>query len=211
MMEYFAIIEISLLGFPILGFLLFVKYKKSKIYLKLFWILIAILSIYYTLRIFGISIIGDMPDFIMLSLTYFAYSVLVFWILLIPKKIIKIPVFIVGLLPILFGYILSTIGTLGLMMILAELETTNVKTLEDNFEYREYGFGNATTASGGKEFDFYKKHKFSPFEKKIANIKMDYRTYELANLNIKFSETNDNYRIIIKSKETTQIDTLIKR
>ena len=210
-MEYFTIIEISLLGLPILGFLLFKKFKKSKNYHRLFWILITILIIYYGLRIFDISIIGDMSDIIMLSLTYFTYAALVFWTLLIPKKIIKILILIVGLFPILVGYILSTIGFLGLMMILAELETTNNKNLTDNFEYREYSFGNATSESGGNKFEFYKTYRFLPFEKKIANIKMDYREYDLENLNINFSETDDFYRIMIKSKETTQIDTLIKR
>lgn len=210
-MGYLTIIEISLLGFPILGLLLFVKHKNSKIYLRVLWILITILYIYYVLIAFDISIIGDMPDLIMLSLTYLTYSILVFRILLIPNKIIKIPVFIVGLLPMLFGYIISTVGVLGLMLIISGLETTNVKIIADNFEYREYSFGNSTATYGGKEFNFYEKYKLLPFENKIANIKMDYSEYDLVDLNVEFSKTNDNYRILIKSNETVQIDTLIKR
>lgn len=211
MVKYFTIIEFSLLGFPILAFLLFKNLKNSKNYHKSFLILLVFLSIYYVLKIFGFSIVGDMPDIIMLCLTYLAYTILVSFVLLVPMKIGKIIIFIIGLFPILIGYIFSTIGFFGLIMILAELETTNINNLTDNYEYREYGFGNATTSSGGTEYDFYKKYKLIPFEKKIASLKMDYRDYEFKNLNIEFNETVENYRIIIKSEETIQIDTLIKK
>ena len=173
--------------------------------------LIAFLTIYFIFKIFDISVKGDVLDTFLLCITYFVFSNIIFWILLVRSKIIKISVLIIGLFPILIGYVLSTIGLLGLMMILGDYEVKEKKILTNNIQYRKYGFGNATTSDGGYEFDFYKTYKFSPFEKRIAQIKMDFREYKMENLNVEFNEIDDFYKIQIKSKEQIQIDTLIKK
>jgi hypothetical protein len=206
---FIGIVELGLLGLPILAFTI----AKSQILSrrKIFWFY-SFFGVLGLGRIFNLSFRGDVFDMILPVGLYLGYCILVFYLLKIDNKILRLTTFIIGFIPIAHGYIMATVGVLGIMMISVELFATKSTDLQESFYYREYDYGNATSSDGGTIIEFYKSPIWFPLiEKRLLTKKVSYLQYNTERLNVTLELNKDSYNLKIFSKDSLQFDTLISR
>ena len=204
-----GIVELGLLGLPIVAFTIAKSQFLSRRQLVWFYSFLAVIGLG---RIFNLSFRGDVFDMILPVGLYLGYCILVFYLLKIDNKFFRLTTFIIGFIPIVLGYIMATIGFLGIMMISGEFGATKSTDLQDSFYYREYGYGNATSSDGGTIIEFYKSPKWFPIiEKRLLTKKVSYLQYNTDSLNVTFDLNKDSYNLKIFSKDSLQFDTLISR
>ncbi len=206
-MAYFVFIELCLLIFPISGTLVYRVFYSSKNYKWTLIVLGVILLILLSLRLLKISLKGDFSDFIILALIYLVYTSAIPFIKSISKKIIRKFLIILAYTPIVFGYLVGTIGFLGLLLIGIDNGTDEIVRVNENIEYRKYNFGYAFSTSG-TDYEFYKSKKNSVFEKQIFSLRQYYLSGESK---VKVEENELDYHIKIESNSEIVIDTLIKK
>jgi hypothetical protein len=206
---YSGIVELGLLGLPIVAFIISKRQILSRRQLFCFYSFLAVLGLG---RIFNLSFRGDAFDMLLPVGLYLGYCILVFYLLKIDNKFFRLVTFIIGFIPIVLGYIMATVGFLGVMMISGELGATKSTDLQDSFYFREYGYGNATSSDGGTIIEFYKSPKWFPIiEKRLLTKKVSYLQYNTDSLNVKIDLIKDKYNLKIFSKDSLQFDTLISR
>ena len=204
-----GIVELGLLGLPIVAFTIAKSQFLSRRQLVWFYSFLAVIGLG---RIFNLSFRGDVFDMILPVGLYLGYCILVFYLLKIDNKFFRLTTFIIGFIPIVLGYIMATIGFLGIMMISGEFGATKSTDLQDSFYYREYGYGNATSSDGGTIIEFYKSPKWFPIiEKRLLTKKVSYLQYNTDSLYVTFDLNKDSYNLKIFSKDSLQFDTLISR
>jgi hypothetical protein len=102
-------------------------------------------------------------DWFILAIFHFAVCVLL-WIGLYQKnKIISVLSVLVMIFVFGVGYLLSTIGILGLGFITGEYEPSKDIRINNSTVYREYGLGNATTSWGGTKVCLFTNFYWFPF------------------------------------------------
>jgi hypothetical protein len=117
---------------------------------------------------------------------------------------------IITFLPVAAGYLISTIGFFGVMLISSDLEANNMVTIGQNAYYREYGFGNATSSDGGLKIDLYTYSKWFPIiEKKIYSKQISVNEHNTENLRVALHKDSERFNIKIYSNDSLQIDTLV--
>ncbi len=68
------------------------------------------------------------------------------------------------------GFLISTVGILGLALVLGDYKPTIKKTIGENLVYSETTLGNAISVDRGKRFEIHQKIKWIPIlEKKLAS------------------------------------------
>ncbi|WP_423147070.1 hypothetical protein [Rubrolithibacter danxiaensis] len=208
-MIYFFLIEIGLLATPILAYLLYKKFSINKNIIA--WLL-GSLSVLALCWFFDISFKGDTLDFVLPISLYISYCYLMFHLFQLKNKLAKFFACFVAAVPILAGYLVATLGILGLMMVSLDFESERTVDLGNDSYFREYGHGNATTDDGGLKVDVYKYLPWFPLlEKRIFSKRLSLMRYETSNLNIKLTTSGDQYNIRIYSNDSLQIDTTVRR
>jgi len=79
------------------------------------------------------------------------------------NKIVNVVSVLVMVVVFGIGYLLSTIGILGLGFITAEYEPSKCLRINNSTVYKEYGVGNATTSWGGTRVCLYTNFSWFPF------------------------------------------------
>jgi len=208
-MIYFFLIEIAFLASPFLGYLLYKKFYNDK---KIILCLLGSISILSLGWYFDITFKGDIFDFLLPISLYITYCYLVFSLFQVQNKLVRITTCFIASLPIMVGYLVATVGLLGLIMISTDFESHRTVTLSKNTYFREYVYGNVTTEDGGMKIDVYEYLTWFPiFEKKIFSKQISIMRYEINDLKIKLTPTLDKYKIQIYSKDSLQIDTTIEK
>ena len=89
------------------------------------------------------------------------------------KKLVLMIVSLTFMIPIfLIGYILSTVGILGLGFITAEYEPSKSLRINNNTVYKEYRIGNAISSTRGVNVCLYRNYYWFPlFERKFFSKK----------------------------------------
>ncbi|MBL4677832.1 MAG: hypothetical protein JKY70_16760 [Mucilaginibacter sp.] len=98
----------------------------------------------------------------MVTMLYLSTSQLLFLADTYKHLAAKIVTFILMIGVFGFGYLMSTIGIIGLGFIVAEIESDRVIHLDDHILYRQYYQGNALTDYRGIEVIISKKVKWLP-------------------------------------------------
>lgn len=87
--------------------------------------------------------------------------------------------------PVALGLVLGTIGVLGLAFVVGDLEPRSDRALDRGLSYRTYGFGNATTASGGTVVQVYTHPRSAPFlERSLFRRPYNFREHDLERLTV---------------------------
>jgi len=162
-MENFYIVLIGLWIYPIVGFILFKVTRKKPVTRKYIFIpLLTLLSITALGLIFKFSTTSNFIDWFLLSLTYLT-TCLILWYTCFHKNIfIKIISRISLTLVLVIGYMLSTVGILGLAFIVGDYETIDIQKLENGIICKKTSYGNVTVDSSGTWIQIYKTITWLP-------------------------------------------------
>src|SRR5580698_2772317 len=139
----FGLVWAGLLGAPVLALATFIflrRYGRQSLAL----IAAAGTLLFFCLMVFsGLSFVSVSANFACFVVAYFAYSFLAVSCLGIPRKLVRIPAFVVAIIPMGFGYLLSTIGLLGLAFIVGDYTRPpkRVEQMEDGLACRTTGWG----------------------------------------------------------------------
>ena len=205
----FGIIELGLLLIPVLAYLFYKKFKTNIKYLVSLYSVIGLLGI---ARFFNLTFYGDLYDFILPIGVYFGYCILISFSLQINNRFLKLTLRILGLIPVIIGYIFATGGILGIMFIIGDLVPEKTVKINDKFYYREYSIGNVTSIDGGKEYQFSKQITLLPFiEKRILKQEISYLHYDTDSIVVKVDETKDQYKVSYFSKDKLQLYTVLTK
>lgn len=168
----------------------------------------------------NVSTSSDAVDWVFLGLFYLAVCVLL-WLGTSGKNKISL-IFSSVLLVILFGlsYFFSTMGLLGVAFIVGEFEPSRSVRINGSTLYREYGRGNATTATGGTEVslstsfwwfpfverEFFSKQYISGFDKTNDNKQERFTTPENSPINNTPTFYGANFKL---TYDTTKSDLIL--
>ena len=107
--------------------------------------------------------------------------------------------YIIGSFIVLFGYIMSTIGILGLGFIILDYVPECKVRLSENYVYQINSFGNATTSSGGRTVKImYSTNKLPLIERTIFSKDFDSRFYNTDSISVKYHYSNNSFHIMTK-------------
>ena len=179
--------------------------------------------IYSTFIITGLTCIGFLAQlsFTISSINYFFVSSLylsVCHLLNITQfqepKIIKILGSIVSFVVYGFGFIMGSIGLLGLGFVLGDVDADYEKWLGNGIIYREYDLGNALSDFRGKRVEISKTISWFPViehlsQEKLYSKSMDYYKPLIVDFDEKQTKIYLSQSIITKTKKNNWTDTLI--
>ena len=188
---------LTLLGFPILALVIannakidrLLKYKKSfivffLIHNLLFWL--------------GLSLKGDYFDYLIFSVEYFIFCLIVF--LLKGQTNLWTRLFrIVSIIGVVFFFIVGLVGVLLFIVISMDYETDKIFKFSSNdksYETRRYAFGFATLSNTKYTFETYRTFSIFPIEYKID--KTDFFDTET---NLRISEYQLKIEILRKNNK----------
>ncbi|QJD79911.1 MraY family glycosyltransferase [Spirosoma rhododendri] len=194
----FIIALFSLVANPIIGMIL-VKVNRNRPDRQKMLARVSVGTLaFVSLALFtNVSTSSDAIDCVFLGLFYLAICVLL-WLGTSKKNKVSL-IFSSVLLVILFGLscLFSTIGILGLAFIVGEFEPSRSVRINGSTLYREYGRGNATTATGGSEVSLFTSFRWFPFvERKFFS-----KQYISG-----FATTNDNKQKRFTTPENSPIN-----
>ena len=158
---------LTFLIFPIIALIL-CKYFQIEKTLHLIKPLLGFFLFHNALFVLGFSLKGDYVDYLIFSVEYLFVCYLMFGLKLnsLYVKIFKV----IGVIGISIGFIVGTIGILMFIVIEKDYEAYKIfrlKSLNGNYETRQYVYGFATSANTRYTFETYREYTYLPFEKKI--------------------------------------------
>ncbi len=153
----FIIILTGIWFYPIIGFLLvWLTRKRLKLRKKIFYFLI-ISSVLAILGIItNISTTSTFVDWLFVSFIYLTISFVLWWSQFIKNNLIKILGIIAISLTFSIGYILGSVGIIGLGFAISGTESINSKWIGNSLIYKEIPLGNAISDYRGKRVEIYK-------------------------------------------------------
>lgn len=196
MESIWLIMTISLIANPILSFIL-VKLTKNypKFQVRLFQITVSIIIFILLCLLADISTTNEVIDFICLGIAHLSISVLLFLGFYHKGKELRYPALILMLLFFGFGYLLSTIGALGLGLISGSYTPKRTVQINDDILYKEYLTGGAFTSTDGAIVVLYETYSWLPFLEReifsksyIGGGHLEYNQYK----NLKFISPKDS-------------------
>lgn len=110
-----------------------------------------------------------------LAAAYLAYVFLAasFW--LVKPLILRVPALVIAAVPVLAGYMMGTVGLLGLAFIIGDYANPPLQTLriDANLECRVIAWGNAT-ADSGYTVHLYRQAPLIPFvEREVSRVRVN--------------------------------------
>jgi hypothetical protein len=172
MEDVFMLIWIGLLGAPVLAVVIFILLRQRPFQARSVIVAGSVLLLYLAVACSGLSFVAVPVNFASFVIAYFAYSFLAVMCLRIPAKAVRILTFVIAIIPIGFGYILSTIGILGLMFIVGDYASppNRVEQMAAGLTCRVTGWGSAGSSSG-YAVGLYQSWNRIPFlERKILGV-----------------------------------------
>lgn len=168
------LIEFGLLLIPSLAYLIYNRKLVNKKIMLIFSSLCTII----VLSILGrISFRIDFIDLLCLQVLYFFYCILICYCLKIRIKIIKIGTLIVGIIPVILGYLLATIGFLIVIEISSAFADYKLTKMDETHYLKESHYGFAFSETSGTTIGIYQTWKNIPgLEKKLFNENQNRRS-----------------------------------
>lgn len=168
-MNPFLIVLIALWAYPILS-LIFLFLTKRELQIRMWGLgLIFTLTALTVLALFTkVTTISVSLNWILISCIYLSASLILWWTQFQSNKFLKIIGILLMISTFGLGYLSSTLGILGVGLIVAEYETDAEKKLDHSLIYRERSLGNAISDYRGKRIEIYKIVTWLPvFEHRI--------------------------------------------
>lgn len=174
-MTTYLIILIGLWTYPIISFII-LWLTKNRLVLRRQLI---IASVFLTvLAFFGlatnISTTLSELDWLVVSTIYLSISLALAWTQSQKNKILKVFGFIAMVLVFSVGYLLGTIGALGVGFAVGEYDTEYEEWLGDGIIYKESTSGNAISDHRGKKVEIYRTISWLP----LIEWRTDVKEYE---------------------------------
>jgi len=190
----YVIYLLTFLGFPILGFNLskHIDYSRSKKCLILFFILFAIHNILFVL---GYSLRGDYPDYVIFSLEYFYFSIIICLFYKSTHVIVKL-ISLLGAAVLIVGFLQGVVGILMFIVVSQDFETDKTYCFNyqgNDYQTRRYAFGFATLDDIRYSFETYRRYDFV-FEKLVDKT-------DLSQLKSGLDLKENNFKIGLKSNQ----------
>ena len=164
MISIWCISTVALLLNPIIGFFAIRQTKNKpalrKLFLKISLGLISIIAISLLTKITTTSLL---VNWVLLGLAYLAFCVIVWFGQFQRNKFISILSIFTIIVVFGIGYIVSTIGFLGLGLILNEFEPAKELRINDQTVYKEFRIGNAISDCRGTKVCLYRNYQSFPF------------------------------------------------
>ncbi len=134
----------TLLLSPIIAFILCWNLSKKENYNNKRFFLINLWFLSFTLILTWspLSFTGNIADWVIICFTYFSYCYIVFSSLFLKQPLLKIITITLGSFIISIGYLLGTIGIIGLAFITGDYEIDHTKELKKNYYHVQYLQGN---------------------------------------------------------------------
>ena len=152
---------------PIISFALYKLINKKPLIIKRIFKFSLFLCIIITgCLLLKLSTSSVKCDFIVLGLLHLSICFIAWYKVFQTKKSEKVKkiLSLIFLITVLYlGYFLSTVGILGLALVLGEYEPTKTIRINENIVYREYDVGNATVSWGGTRVCLYRNNTLFPF------------------------------------------------
>ncbi|HWE76408.1 MAG TPA: hypothetical protein VG328_24815 [Stellaceae bacterium] len=169
-----AVIETTVLFAPPLAFLLFLFARELRLPARLGLAATAavLLLFIFAAKFLGFTFVNPWAAVAAVALAYFIYCFLVAACLLIPSKIFRYAIMTVVSLPICGGYLLGTVGVLGLEFIVLDVfrPPREVQKVGPNLVCDISAWGAAFTASG-YSVDLYQLWPAAPFiERRVVSF-----------------------------------------
>lgn len=168
-MNPFLIVLIALWAYPILS-LIFLFLTKRELLIRMWGLgFIFTLTALTVLALFTkVTTISVSLNWILISCIYLSASLILWWTQFQSNKFLKIIGILLMISTFGLGYLSSTLGILGVGLIVAEYETDAEKKLDHSLIYRERSLGNAISDYRGKRIEIYKIVTWLPvFEHRI--------------------------------------------
>jgi hypothetical protein len=170
MLLVYFLLEGSLFGSPILAYLL-CRYVEPKRLFKPLTVIALIGLVHNLFYVYGLSLRGDIADYIVFAVEYFAFCGLVFAAFRLRRKANYIKIFAaLGLIPIACGVCASVPGSLLFLMMVQDSicdRTLQVASAHGRYETRRYTFGGATLSTTRFNFETYQLFVLPAFERLI--------------------------------------------
>jgi hypothetical protein len=163
----FAVISLGLLIAPVLAALTFIAFPKdlSRASFKAaFGGSVLVLLLLWGIGLAGISFTEPVFNGASLVAGYFAYCFLASVCWLIPNIVVRIIALVIAAIPVVFGYLLSTIGILALMFVVGDYTRPpdRVEQMAPGLTCRVTGWG-AVGASSGYAVNLFQTFSAIPF------------------------------------------------
>jgi len=163
----FTVIGLGLLIAPVLAVSTFIALRKDLSCAgsrAIFGGSVLILLLLWGIGLAGVSFTEPVFNGVSFVAGYFAYCLLASACWLIPSIVVRILALVIAAIPIVFGYILSTVGVLGLMFIVADYTRPpdSVEQMAPGLTCRVTGWG-AVGASSGYAVNLYQTWSAVPF------------------------------------------------
>ena len=166
----------TLLIYPIVSAIVVANVRKNAevliIFLKYSIGLLLFISLAIILKISTTSLVIDC---LFISAIYFIVCIFLWSGIYRKNLFIKIISSVFAFIIFGLGYLLGTLGFLGIGFISAEYEPSKFIRLSESVVYKQYGIGNATTSRGGIRVCLFRSYQWFPvierqiFEKKYIN------------------------------------------
>ena len=152
MQSEFFIIWASLLANPIFAFIVFfvIRRKEPTVHLKILLTSVFSIFIFSVSNALGITFTNSLANFSSFAIAYLAFNYLVASCWNISQKLLRVFAMLIFMIPIGIGYILGTVGLLGLVFIVGDHTNPPMHTekLEQNLICRVTTWGMAASDSG---------------------------------------------------------------
>ena len=200
----YYILLTTFLGFPIIGLVLS-KYTTLDKHLTFWKILIAFFAVHNVFFFLGYSLKGDYIDYVIFSIEYFFFCLIIFLLFKSAHAYVKI-FRVLGAIAISLGFIIGLFGILFFIFVSLDYETDKIFHFQNNdksYETRSYSFGGATLSDTKYTFETYRYFRYLPIEHKLdKTIFFDDKTdlnIQEPTLNITIRENENSMQIIFKS------------
>lgn len=117
-------------------------------------------------------------NYILFSLLYLTISLIIWWLCYRKKAWLKVIGCILFFAVFGIGYFMSTVGFVGLGLILGNYIPINEEKMSEKISYKEIYLGNAISDYQGKRIEIYETISFLPFLKKKI-VEKKYYTEEI--------------------------------
>ena len=170
MLLVYFLLEGSLFASPILAYLL-CRYVEPKRLLKPLTVIALIGLLHNVFYVYGLSLRGDLADYFVFAIEYFAFCCLVFAAFRLRRKADYTMILAaLGLIPIACGVCASVPGSLLFLIMVQDSicdRTLRVASAGGTYETRRYTFGGATLSTTRFNFETYQILVLPAFERLI--------------------------------------------
>jgi hypothetical protein len=166
----YCLLEGSLLVSPLVAYLLCRLIEPNRL-LKPLTVIALIGLVHNLFYVYGLSLRGDIADYIVFAVEYFAFCGLVFAAFRLHRKANYIMIFAaLGLIPIACGVCKSIPGSLVFLMMVQDSicdRTLQVASAHGRYETLRYTFGGATLSATRFNFETYDLFVLPAFERLV--------------------------------------------